>query len=138
MGVAQKFSRALRALLLQPHHCNNPRSAPAIPFIHCDPLNVGENITFPFYIHLLQVQITRRLTFKETTCTRTTIITATLCASQLACQRGCSGNIGGSTLNCTDFMTSTVTTANGIGNWSAGEETYTYNLSTTEPYFEAL
>ena len=109
-----------------------------LPFIYGEPLNVWKKITFPFYIHLLQVQITRRLTFKRTICTQATISTATFGASQLACQRGCSGSIGGSTLNCTDFMTSTVTTASGIDGWSAGEETYTYNLSITEPYFEAL
>ena len=31
------FARASRALLLQPHHCNNLRSAPGhIPVIHTD------------------------------------------------------------------------------------------------------
>ena len=28
------FARASRALLLQPHHCNNPRSAPGL-HMHC-------------------------------------------------------------------------------------------------------
>ena len=37
MGVSQNFfARASRALLLQPHHCNNPRSAPAYAHVPKD------------------------------------------------------------------------------------------------------
>ena len=87
-------------------------------------------VTDCVYSILLQVQITRRVTFRRTTCTQATINTATLNVGALVCQSGCSGNIiGSSTLNCTDFGV--------FDGWSTGERTYTYNFGTTQPYFEA-
>ena len=78
----------------------------------------------------MQVQITRRVTLRQTTCTQATIDTATLNAeSQLVCQSGCLGSIGGTILNCADFMTS--------DGWSTGEQMYTYIFSGAESYFEA-
>ena len=75
----------------------------------------------------MQVQITRRVALKQTTCNRAS---ATLnVGNQLACQSGCSGSIGTSTLNCTDFMTN--------DSWSTGEQTYTHMFRGTESYFEA-
>ena len=78
----------------------------------------------------VQVQITHRVTLRQTTCTWLTINTATLNVGRLVCQSGCSGNIGASTLSCTDF--------NAFDGWNSGERTYTYNFGITEPYFEVL
>ena len=84
------------------------------------------------------MQITHRIAWKRDSseggmCTQATVdAQSTLLGGnsiyQLACQRGCSGNIANFSYYCTDFSI--------IDNWSAGERTYTYNF--TEPSFEAV
>ena len=80
---------------------------------------------------MLQVQITRRVTLEETTCSaQATTSSAILNAqSKLECQEGCKGsrNIGDTELNCVDFMISDC--------WSTGEQTYT-RLFSGNKYFE--
>ena len=58
--------------------------------------------------------------------------------SPLVCQRGCSGNIGGTAFNCTDSMVGFESIFRGTYIWSAGEGTYTYKFGAAEPYFETL
>ena len=77
-------------------------------------------------IFYMQVRLIHRVTLKRTTCNQAS---ATLGTNQLVCQSGCSGSIGTSTLNCTDFMIS--------DSWSTGEQIYTHVFSRTESHFEA-
>ena len=82
----------------------------------------------------MQVQITHSIAWKRTsgeggTCTQATVDAQTLLPSggQLTCQSGCIGTIGDLSYYCTDFSIT--------DSWSAGERTYTYNV--TGPSFEA-
>ena len=89
----------------------------------------------------MQVQITHRLAWRRIsllnislTCTQADIEAGTILTGDdgapLQCQSGCTGSIGDATSHCTDFSV--------IGDWSAGERTYTYSFDTTVSYFAAL
>ena len=82
------------------------------------------------------MQITHRIVLETHNCGHDAVTISS--DSPLVCQMGCSGNIGGTTFNCTDSMPGGIESIlRGTYIWSAGEGTYTYNIGGTEPYFEA-
>ena len=85
------------------------------------------------YLCLSQVEFTHRIAWKrggDAFCDDTTISEGKLIGENgnLTCRKGCSGNIGSTKFNCTDFSVDE--------DWSAGEGSNVVNL-TGDPRFEA-